>query len=316
MWGYGDPKSGYTGSNVYGVNLSGNYSTTPGGPYYLTTAPIDCSNHVNVTLQFARWLNSDSSPHVIDTVDVSNDGVNWTNLYTNPTSSPVDSDQLNWTLFDYDICRRRQPAQRSHPLGLPGECRCQCLYRLEHRRREPLRRRRAAPPRPTALTPSTTLVTDNTVKTGTFSLAVVYNRAMDQSVQPSITFPTQDPGPTLSLNVAQSGWTGASTYVARYDVEDVNAKVLNIDVSVSVARDTAGITESPNNYLHVFSIDTLDPPPPALTLDLVSSAGPTMGTMIADLDQFALMPTGAMSPSPASPPIWSAATPTAGGTCL
>src|SRR3972149_8521856 len=27
-----DPSSGYTGSNVYGVNLNGDYSTTAGGP--------------------------------------------------------------------------------------------------------------------------------------------------------------------------------------------------------------------------------------------------------------------------------------------
>ena len=56
-----DPTSGHTGNNVYGVNLSGDYDTATGGPYYLTAGPFDCSPYTNVQLRFVRWLNTDKS---------------------------------------------------------------------------------------------------------------------------------------------------------------------------------------------------------------------------------------------------------------
>jgi len=98
--GYPDPTSGATGANVYGVNLSGDYSTTVTGPWYLTTGPIDCSDYANVTLKFQRWLNTDYPHWAYATVDVSNDGVNWTNISTNPYVEIVDS---AWRPAQYDI---------------------------------------------------------------------------------------------------------------------------------------------------------------------------------------------------------------------
>ncbi|GAG36399.1 unnamed protein product, partial [marine sediment metagenome] len=51
-YGNPDPTSGYTGTNVYGVNLNGDYNhQNPGGPFYLTTGPLDCSGHTDVTLK-------------------------------------------------------------------------------------------------------------------------------------------------------------------------------------------------------------------------------------------------------------------------
>ena len=40
-----DPNSGYTGNNVYGVNLSGDYNSTDTNPYFLTAGPFDCSQY-------------------------------------------------------------------------------------------------------------------------------------------------------------------------------------------------------------------------------------------------------------------------------
>ena len=39
--GYPDPASGHTGNSVYGVNLSGDYESSMGGPHALTVGPID-----------------------------------------------------------------------------------------------------------------------------------------------------------------------------------------------------------------------------------------------------------------------------------
>ncbi len=80
--GYPDPNNGATGTNVFGVNLNGDYALLIGGPYYLKAGPFDLSHAMLTELKFMRWLNSDEAPLVTNTVDVSNDGATWTNLWT------------------------------------------------------------------------------------------------------------------------------------------------------------------------------------------------------------------------------------------
>ena len=84
--GYPDPTSGATGTNVYGVNLNGDYNTAVGGPYYLTTSTINCSNYTNVMLDFQRWLNSNWGSYVSATIDVWN-GSTWSNVFSSPSGS-------------------------------------------------------------------------------------------------------------------------------------------------------------------------------------------------------------------------------------
>ncbi len=98
--GFPDPACGATGNNVFGVNLNGDYSTTAGGPYYLTAGPLNFSAFGNITLQFERWLNSDVQSYASATVDVSNDGTNWTSVFANGNSIITDS---TWTNCQYDL---------------------------------------------------------------------------------------------------------------------------------------------------------------------------------------------------------------------
>ncbi len=86
-----DPVGAATGAYVYGVNLSGDYSTDVGGPHYLRTAAIDCSQLFDVSLRFQRWLNTDFQPWVNATVEVSSDGTNWTELWANGGLEIADS---------------------------------------------------------------------------------------------------------------------------------------------------------------------------------------------------------------------------------
>jgi hypothetical protein len=81
--GYPDPASGATGDNVCGVNLNGDYSTTPGGPYWLTTDAIDCSQLYQVSLHFQRWLNTDYDPFVTAVIEASTNGSDWQELWHN-----------------------------------------------------------------------------------------------------------------------------------------------------------------------------------------------------------------------------------------
>jgi hypothetical protein len=99
-FGNPDPTSGATGSNVFGINLNGDYSTAIGGPYLLTTGPIDCSNLAQVSLHFQRWLNSDYQAYVYQTIEVSDDGSTWTEIWDNGSSTVADG---SWSEQVHDI---------------------------------------------------------------------------------------------------------------------------------------------------------------------------------------------------------------------
>ncbi|MBN1844827.1 MAG: hypothetical protein JW810_04025, partial [Sedimentisphaerales bacterium] len=98
-YGHPDPASGFTGTQVYGVNLNGDYSTVAGGPYYLTAGPFNCRHYENMKLKFARWLNSDAPEFVTNMIDVSNDGSTWQRVWEN-TSAITDD---HWQEVQYDI---------------------------------------------------------------------------------------------------------------------------------------------------------------------------------------------------------------------
>ncbi len=77
-----DPGSGYTGTNVYGYNLSGDYpANLPEN--HLTTGPIDCSELTQVGLKFWRWLGVESNVYDHAYVKVSTDGTTWETVWEN-----------------------------------------------------------------------------------------------------------------------------------------------------------------------------------------------------------------------------------------
>ena len=109
-YGYNDPTSGATGSNVYGINLTGDYSLTAGDPQYLTTTALNLAGFTAAHLRFKRWLNADMSPFCTDTVEVSNDGTTWTNLFTNPTDTAVSENAWSTQTYALPAAMDNQPA--------------------------------------------------------------------------------------------------------------------------------------------------------------------------------------------------------------
>jgi len=99
-YGYPDPNSGATGLNVYGVNLNGDYSSEPGGPYYLTTTPIDCHDISQVSLRFQRWLNTDFQPYTYAMLEISSNGFAWMPIWQN---EGVEIAECAWDDQTYDI---------------------------------------------------------------------------------------------------------------------------------------------------------------------------------------------------------------------
>ncbi|RIK68275.1 MAG: hypothetical protein DCC65_03520 [Planctomycetota bacterium] len=107
QWAYGvplgsggDPSSGFTGSNVYGYNLAGQYPNNMASVQYLTTTGINCSGLTGTQLRFRRWLGVESSSYDHASIQVSNNGMTWTTIYDHTGGSFTDP---SWQLMSYDI---------------------------------------------------------------------------------------------------------------------------------------------------------------------------------------------------------------------
>ncbi|HEB60694.1 MAG TPA: hypothetical protein ENJ06_02615 [Phycisphaeraceae bacterium] len=97
-YGGPDPSSGYTGSNVYGYNLNGDYPNNL-SEKNLTTTAIDCSDLTDVHLVFRRWLGVEQPAYDHAYVRVSNNGTTWTTVWQNDEEI---TDSF-WLRQDYDI---------------------------------------------------------------------------------------------------------------------------------------------------------------------------------------------------------------------
>jgi hypothetical protein len=94
----GDPISGYTGDNVYGYNLAGDYTNNM-PVYYLTTAALDCRDLVDVELRYWRWLGVESAAWDQANIQVSNNGLDWVTVWDHTGASVSDEVWSQWT-FD------------------------------------------------------------------------------------------------------------------------------------------------------------------------------------------------------------------------
>jgi hypothetical protein len=98
QYGNSDPASGFTGANVLGYNLAGDYANNL-PERSLTTEAIDCSDLQATSLRFRRWLNVEQPLYDKASIRVSTNGTSWTTIWENP-SEITDS---SWQLLEYDI---------------------------------------------------------------------------------------------------------------------------------------------------------------------------------------------------------------------
>jgi hypothetical protein len=97
QYGNSDPTSGYTGPNVLGVNLNGDYDVRVGGPYCLVAGPFDLRSYRSVRLSFWSWLNTDWADYVKNSLEMSLDGKTWLLVTHNPQREAVaDSTWSRW----------------------------------------------------------------------------------------------------------------------------------------------------------------------------------------------------------------------------
>ncbi|MES2736718.1 MAG: M36 family metallopeptidase [Verrucomicrobiota bacterium] len=98
--GQADPTTGATGTKVYGASLSGNPSSTPSGPFYLTSAALDFTAYKSTRLRFQRWLNAPGLTNNRITVEVRAQGTPWREIFVNGSTETADGE---WKPMDYDI---------------------------------------------------------------------------------------------------------------------------------------------------------------------------------------------------------------------
>jgi hypothetical protein len=83
-YGSPDPTSGFTGDNVYGVNLNGDYSNNlTNDQLKLTTPSLDLSEATSVILSFRRWLGIESPTFDHARLQVSVNGGGFVTIWEN-----------------------------------------------------------------------------------------------------------------------------------------------------------------------------------------------------------------------------------------
>jgi len=108
--GSGDPTSGYTGTNVYGYNLEGDYPNSLPARY-LTTTHFDCAGYRNVSLTFRRWLGVENAIFDEAGIQACSNGTDWVTVWRHTGGSFSDSNWQEITL-DLSAVADRQPAVR------------------------------------------------------------------------------------------------------------------------------------------------------------------------------------------------------------
>jgi len=94
-----DPTGGYTGTKVFGYNLTGGYNNEI-SEYFFKSSSVDCSDYSRVHARFRRWLGVEGWGYDHAIFQVSNNGSTWTDVWTNFENSISDRE---WVLCEYDI---------------------------------------------------------------------------------------------------------------------------------------------------------------------------------------------------------------------
>ncbi|PKK82687.1 MAG: hypothetical protein CVT49_12470 [candidate division Zixibacteria bacterium HGW-Zixibacteria-1] len=93
-----DPSGAFSGANVFGYNLGGDYTNSM-PERYLTSPAIDCSDMSGVKLKFRRWLGVEQPSYDHAYIRLSTNGTTWTTIWSN-TAEVADN---VWTGLEYDI---------------------------------------------------------------------------------------------------------------------------------------------------------------------------------------------------------------------
>ncbi|MFZ6051357.1 T9SS type A sorting domain-containing protein [Halocola ammonii] len=94
--------------------------------------------------------------------------------------------------------------------------------------------------------------------TSPFVIDLVYSEEMDTSVDPSFSFPADDPTEN-SLTFVSGTWTDNTTYSLEFDVSDTFEELMDITLQVNGAQNLEGENQEPLVMTNAFYLDTRNP---------------------------------------------------------
>jgi hypothetical protein len=109
------------------------------------------------------------------------------------------------------------------------------------------------------------LISDSNVGTNSFQLVLVFDEEMAQDAVPSVSFSNSEAQNTLLYNVLESNWIDEVSFMAVFDVVDLNVELSNIGITVEEATDAVGNAQAGIVISTAFDIDTKNPVPVVLT---------------------------------------------------
>jgi Tol biopolymer transport system component len=139
-------------------------------------------------------------------------------------------------------------------------------------------------PKVSRITPSVNTISHAEVGSAMFSLKVAFDAPMGPTVKPTISFPLEDPSATLSFS--SGNWIDPKTYLALYDVVDVNQFLSRVDVSVTGGKSANGNNQVQGNLFNVFNIDTGSPVVLSITTSVPNIGAAHIGNTFSLAVQF------------------------------
>jgi hypothetical protein len=97
-YGGPDPQTGFTGNNVMGYNLAGDYANNL-AEMSITTPLFSCTGVTGVRLSFYRWLGVEQPAYDHAYIRISNNGTAWNNVWQNQATIYDGA----WVYQEYDI---------------------------------------------------------------------------------------------------------------------------------------------------------------------------------------------------------------------
>jgi Secretion system C-terminal sorting domain len=97
-------------------------------------------------------------------------------------------------------------------------------------------------------------ITDENEGVAEFWLVAIFDETMDENSAPAFSFPSENPAAAITFNPGQSDWLNSTTYVAKYNVANVNFTLLDIDVNAAGLNDAAGNDQVSVLYTDFFDI--------------------------------------------------------------
>jgi hypothetical protein len=111
------------------------------------------------------------------------------------------------------------------------------------------------------------IVNDNLIGSNTFDITLEFDEAMDESIMPTISFPSENPL-AQSMSPGNAAWNADNSYTQSYNVTDVNELLTDIDLNLMNVRDQHGNPMLQVSFPDYFKIDMENPVVMSATSDI------------------------------------------------